>query len=131
MEQPLEQPLADERLDEQAEEAYQISLARKAVFGLPKEDAIYAILSDFLILHQKPLRRFTIYPQMCLEWNPTDPQDRRAEVPDLGLGTLLPPDTTPFFKLRCGVEVKRASQSMLPLPPPGELIDDKDIKTAF
>lgn len=96
---------------------YQRNLALKAVTGLPKEDVLYAIFADFLALHQKPHFRFTIYPQMSLSWKPENRHDRRVEVPDFGLGSFtLPGTTVPFFKLRCGVEAKRAIETMANLP---------------
>ena len=79
------------------------------------EDVLYAIFNEFVALHQKQ-HRFAIYPQMSLKWKPHDPQDWRSEVPDFGLGNFTPPGVLPHFKLRSGVEAKRAEYIMAPLP---------------
>jgi hypothetical protein len=118
-------------MDDLSEQTYQRNLALKAVRGFPKEDTLYAIFNDFLALHQRPLRRFTIYPQMNLKWKPTDQQDRRSEIPDVGLGNFMPPGIFPFFKLRCGIEAKRAIRVMSDLPPPESLMTASDVMSAF
>jgi len=50
-------------------------------------------------------RRLAIYPQMNLKWKPQDARDRRS---GFGLRNFTLPATIPTFKLRCGVEAKRA-----------------------
>ncbi|KAH9031933.1 hypothetical protein EDB85DRAFT_1890948 [Lactarius pseudohatsudake] len=117
--------------NKKAEQTYQKNLAQKAVLGHPREDILYAILIDFLALHQVPLRRFTIYPQMNLKWNPADHNDRRFEIPDFGLVNFTSPNTNPPFKLRCGVEVKRSLEIMSNLPPPVLLTTNYTVMTLF
>ncbi|KAH9044833.1 hypothetical protein EDB84DRAFT_1587159 [Lactarius hengduanensis] len=106
-------------MNKKVEQAYQRNLAQKAVLGHPREDILYAILIDFLALHQVPLHRFTIYPQMNLKWNPTDHNDHQFEILDFSLVNFTSPNTNPFFKLRCGVEaqtqVKAAYKNSYPL----------------
>ena len=87
---------------------YRRNLAKKAVAGLPVEDIVYAVFVDIIALHKTPHARFTIYPQMSLKWKPADAKDRRSEVPDMGIGNFTAPGFNPPFKLRCGVEAKRA-----------------------
>ncbi|KAN0141512.1 hypothetical protein V8E53_000757 [Lactarius tabidus] len=116
---------------EQTEETYLSNLALRAVVGLPREDILYAIITHFLVLHQKPSHRFTIYPQMTLKWKPTDQSDQRAEIPDIGLGTFTLPGSSPLFKLRCGVEAKRAVEIMQQLPKPESILSEYDVVSAF
>jgi hypothetical protein len=114
-----------------SEERYQNRLAQKAVTGLPREEILYAIFNEFATLHQGQ-RRFAVYPQMDLKWKPQDPQDRRSEVPDFGLGNFTLPGTNqPKFKLRCGVEAKRASHIMASLPPASEIMSNPDVASMF
>lgn len=115
----------------EVEGIYQKRLAQKAVLGLPREDAIYAVFNYFLSAHQTSPHRFTIYPQMALQWNPMAQGDRRAEVPDFGLGNFTLPGHLPFFKLRCGVEAKRALEIMAQLPGPESIISNRDLIATF
>jgi hypothetical protein len=57
--------------------------------------------------------------------------DRRAEVPDVGVGNFTSPGTIPLFKLRFGVEAKRALDIMASLPAAASLIGNDDVITAF
>ena len=98
------------------EQRYQRNLAEKAVIGRPTEDILYAVFNEFAILHQQR-HRFVIYPQMNLKWKPQNTRDRRSEVPDFGLGNFTLPNSSPNFKLRCGIEAKRAIDIMTSLPP--------------
>jgi len=65
---------------------YRRNVAMKAVVGRPREDVTYAVFTEFLIEHKNPGDRFIIYPQLSLKWKPQDESDRRAEVPDVGVG---------------------------------------------
>ncbi|KAF8315781.1 uncharacterized protein EI90DRAFT_3087371, partial [Cantharellus anzutake] len=113
------------------EQRYRRRLAQKAVTGLPTEAILYAIFNEFVSLHQQQ-HRFVIYPQMNLKWKPQDVRDRRSEVPDFGLGNFTLPTTGhPLFKLRCGVEAKRALEIMAPLPPANLIMSDLDVKSMF
>ena len=68
---------------------------------------------------------------MNLYREPLNEQDRRVEMPNIGIGNFTRPGTLPFFKLHCGIEAKRALQPMLGLPPPQSLKVHECIKTAF
>jgi hypothetical protein len=68
---------------------------------------------------------------MNLKWKPQDTRDRRSEVPDFGLGNFTLPNSSPNFKLRCGVEAKRAINIMTGLPPPSSIMHIHDVKYLF
>ncbi|KAF8813285.1 hypothetical protein BYT27DRAFT_7335144, partial [Phlegmacium glaucopus] len=36
-----------------------------------------------------PRERFLVYPQLALPCNPDQPQDRRAEIPDFAIDTII------------------------------------------
>lgn len=110
---------------------YHRNLVRRAAAGRPKEDIVYGVFTEFVLPHKISLTRFTIYPQMRLNWKPADETDRRSEVPDLGVGNFTLPGSDPLFKLRCGVEAKRPISTMATLPAPGSLINDRDTLVAF
>lgn len=76
------------------------------------ESIVYAVLIEFLVRHKNPPCRFVLYPQMSLKWKPNNPQDTRQEITDLGLVMF----TRNSYKLRCGVEAKRATPIMAELP---------------
>jgi hypothetical protein len=80
--------------------------------------------------HKDPYERFIVYPQLSLKWSP-DKHDQRAEIPDIGVGNLSIPGNNPPFKLRFGVEVKRAIAAMTSMPPPPSIIDHPDVVYAF
>ena len=105
-------------------------LALKAIRGLPREDVVYAVFTDFVYRHKTPLR-FTVYPQMHLKWKLDEETDRRCEVPDLGLGNFTLPGVTPRFKLRVGVEAKRGIAVMATLPRPESIITHPAVELAF
>lgn len=71
------QVLISVRMTTSVEETFMKNLARIAVTGRPREDIVYGVFSDFVILHKIPPTRFTIYPQMSLKWKPADERDRR------------------------------------------------------
>lgn len=116
---------------------YKLQLSRKAVVpsrdgSLPAEHTVYGIFTDFLTPFKANYpERFTIYPQMSLKWKPQIISDRRAEVPDVGIGNLTPPGADVAFKLRCGVEAKRAIEVMTSLPHADEIRDLVEVKAAF
>jgi len=112
------------------ERNYQRRLVLNAVTDHPTEDVLYAIFHEFAILHQQH-HRFAIYPQMSLKWKPHDSQDRRSEVPDFGLGNFTPPGVLPHFKLRCGVEAKRADYMMASLPTASSIMGLANIASLF
>jgi len=66
-----------------------------------------------------------------LKWKPYAEQDKRAEVPDVGVGNLTLPSTSPTFKLRFGVEAKRAAEAMQSLPPPSTIFAQDNVITTF
>ena len=110
---------------------YWRNVAMKAVVGRPLEDITYAVFTEFLIQHKDPGHRFTVYPQLSLKWKPEEETDRRAEVPDVGVGNFTSPGTIPSFKLRFGVEAKRALDIMVSLPAAASLVTNDDVVTAF
>lgn len=111
--------------------SYWQNVALKAVIGTPREDIVYAVFTEFLTAHKNPQERFVIYPQLSLKWKPDDPQDKRSEIPDVGIGNFTLPSTTPPFMLRFGVEAKRAVQSMHLLPSPQSLLGIREVLVAF
>ena len=110
---------------------YWKNVALKAVVNSPQEDIVYAVFTEFLTQLQSPQERFVIYPQLSLKWKPHAEQDRRAEVPDVGVGNLTLPGTSPTFKLRFGVEAKRSTEAMQSLPSPSTILAQDDVITAF
>jgi len=104
----------------------------------PDEDVVDAIFLAALDLHKMGSpKRFVVLPQQALKWKPGAPKDRRKEVPDIGIGNVLLPDTitappTPaMVKLRSGVEAKKAIAEMIDLPPPATIIHNLSIMRAF
>ena len=103
----------------------------KAVANRPREDVTYAVFTEFLVSHKTPDYRFIVYPQLSLKWKPEEDGDKRAEVPDVGVGNFTIPGADPPFKLRFGVEAKRALPVMESLPPPASLLKNPNVVTAF
>ena len=110
---------------------YLTNISRKAVDNDPKEDLAYAAFVEFLGQHKTPSERFVIFSQMSLKWKPYIKEDRRLEIPDLGVGNFTTVGATPPFKLRFGVEAKRAIAEMEGLPPASSLIDIDEVRVAF
>jgi hypothetical protein len=110
---------------------YWRNISLKAVDNNPKEDVAYAVFVDFLVQHKKPAERFVIYSQLSLKWKPDMKDDRRSEIPDLGVGNFTTVGETPPFKLRFGVEAKRSIEEMKELPPPSSIIDSDQVRAAF
>ena len=107
------------------EQIYYRYLAWKAVNRY--ENLVYAVVSEFWTRHKQPPFRFIIYPQMMLKWKPAIAEDPRREVCDFGIVNL----TYESFKIRCGVEVKRATPIMQQMPDPKYIIDKREVRTAF
>lgn len=115
-------------LQELSRDRYELNLVQIAVTGPPKEDILYAVFTEFVLSHKVPSSRFVLYPQVDLKWKPEDDDDQRSEVPDFGIGHFT---LTGAFKLRCGVEAKRAIGLMANLPAPRELINNREVRMAF
>lgn len=111
--------------------AYWWNIALKAVVGTPCEDIMYAVFTEFLMAHKDLQEHFVIYPQLSLKWKLDDPQDKRSEVPDVGVGNFTLPGTVPTFMLHFGVEAKRAVQAMHLLPPAQSLCEDREVLLTF
>lgn len=110
---------------------YMRNISRKAVDNNPKEDVAYAVFVEFLGRHKTPFERFVIYSQLSLKWKPDVKEDRRLEIPDLGVGNFTAVGAMPPFKLRFGVEAKRAIEEMKGLPPPSSIINNNEVRVAF
>ena len=80
-------------------------------------------MNEALIEHKVVLGldSFIIFPQLRLPWKPGDLTDRRSNVPDIGLGHLLPNGTQ---HLQGGAELKAAVEAMKNLPLPHSILDD-------
>ena len=94
-----------------------------------REDITYAVISEFLAEHKNPPSRFVIYPQISLRWKPDNPNDKREEVPDFGLGNFT--HQSPYFKLRIGAEAKRSLDVMMNLPEPSAIETLTTVVSAF
>ena len=77
-----------------------------------RSQVAYAVFVEFLGRHKMPFERFVIYSQLSLKWKPDVKEDRRLEIPDLGVGNFTAVGVMPPFKLRFGVEAKRAIEEM-------------------
>lgn len=110
---------------------YLRNISRKAVDDNPKEDVAYAVFVEFLGQHKTPAERFVIYSRLSLKWKPDIKEDRRLEIPDLGVGNFTTVGVTPPFKLRFGVEAKRAIEEMKGLPPASSIINIDEVRAAF
>jgi len=85
---------------------------------------------QMLIEHQqlRPRGAFILCPQLRLLWNPVDPRDRRANLPDVGIGRLQPKGTV---HLQGGAEQKAPIiPLMATLPCPDSIIDNSDLRRA-
>lgn len=109
------------------EEWYYQRVAWKASKDEPEECIVYAVLVEFLLRHKHPPYRFILYPQMSLKWHPNRPQDARQEITDLGLVIF----TQDGYRLRCGVEAKRATLVMDQLPDAHLIINNPQVQAAF
>lgn len=99
-----------------------------SVQGTPDESVAYGVLTQMLIEHQqlRPRGAFILCPQLRLLWNPVDRQDRRANLPDIGIGRLMP---NGIKLLQGGAEQKAAIiPLMATLPLPSDIIDNTDVR---
>ena len=106
---------------------YYTKVAWKAAMDSPRECIVYAVLVEFLVRHKNPPYRFILYPQMSLKWKPGVVEDPRHEITDLGLVIF----TRNGYKLRCGVEAKRAAPIMAELPDAKYLIGNLVVRNIF
>jgi hypothetical protein len=108
------------------ERAYLLELAQKSVLGTPSEYDAYGVVTEAFILHKKPMRRYTIFPQLFLSWKPDARNDKRGVLPDFGIGYYY--DSPPHVRLQGGAEVKAAMPFMDSLPPPANISNLPDVK---
>ena len=114
-----------------SQDLYERNLVEVAVTGRPLETIVYGIFVEFIMSKKNPSQRFILSPQLNLKWKPDHHRDKRAEIPDFGIGHFTLPGTNPTFKLRCGVEAKRAMDEMATLPAPESLIENHRVDMAF
>lgn len=96
------------------DQLYLKDMAWMSVMGSPSEYDAYGIITEAFILHKQPRNRYTIFPQLRLLWNPEEPTDKRASLPDFAIGHYhVDP---PHIRVRGGAEVKKAIPEMLGLP---------------
>ncbi|KAF8274259.1 hypothetical protein EI94DRAFT_1892930 [Lactarius quietus] len=110
---------------------YWKNMALMGVTKGPPEDIVLAVFSQFLRRHIVPLERLILYPQLTLKWKPSETQDMCAEVPVTAVGNFTIPGAIPPFKIRFGVEIKRATVSMCSMPPASSLLRDIPTIQAF
>lgn len=110
---------------------YWRNVALRSVVNSPREDIVYAVFMECLARLKDPQERFVIYPQLSLKWKPSAEDDKRAEVPDVGVGNFNLPGASPAFKLRFGVEAKRSMETMQSLPPPSTILAQRDVIATF
>jgi len=113
----------------QSDRAYLLQMAQNSVLGTPTEFDTYGIITEAFILHKQPRDRYTIFPQLFIPWKPAAVADSRGSLPDFGLGRYY--NVPPYIRLQGGVEVKKATQSMIDLPPPSILAEEEDIKNTL
>lgn len=99
---------------------YWDNLCLTAVLEHPEEYVVWMVFAEFLSRHNNPAGRFTIAPQPRLPWKPDIPKDRRCEIPDFALVNFATPGEEPKFKIRLGVEAKRARDVMEGLCTPAQ-----------
>lgn len=92
----------------------------RSVAGSPDESLSYGIANEMLVEHKNSLGRgsFIIFPQLRLLWNLRKREDRRCDIPDIGLGRLTAAGT---IHLQGGLEQKPALEYMKNLPPPSDI----------
>lgn len=66
-----------------------------------------------------------------MKWKPDVERDRRSEVVDFGVGNFADAGAVPPFRLRFGVEAKRAIRLMQELPSPASIVNHSDVQVAF
>jgi len=96
------------------DQVYLKEMAQISVMGAPSEYDAYGVITEAFILHKYPRNRYTIFPQLRLPWNPEEPIDKRASLPDFAIGIYhVEP---PHVRVMGGAEVKKAIPEMLGLP---------------
>ena len=108
------------------QQMYYLKVAWKASRDQPEESVVYAVV-EFMLRHKNPPCRFILYPQMSLKWKPNNPLDTRQEITDLSLVIF----TQNGYKIRCGVEAKRATSIMAQLPDANYIIHNPQVQEAF
>jgi hypothetical protein len=86
--------------------------------------------NQVLVEHKNSLGRgsFIIFPQLRLLWNPRKREDRRCDIPDIGIGRLTAAGT---IHLQGGLEQKPALGYMKNLPPPSDIFNTDSLRTAI
>jgi hypothetical protein len=64
---------------------YLKDMAMKSVMGSPNEYDAYGAIAEAFILHKQPRNRYTIFRQLHFRWNPEEPVDKRASLPDFAI----------------------------------------------
>src|SRR6266511_2392349 len=104
-------------------------LASSSVNGDMDESDSYGVMTEMIIEHRAILgRRFIIFPQLRLYWNPQAHGDRRSNIPDIGLGRLLPDGTR---CLQGGAEQKAGIEAMRNFPDPVDIVNDPTLRAAM
>ena len=96
------------------------------------ESVGYGLLNEMLEEHRRLRQRgdFLIFPQLQLRWNPRNPRDLRSNLPDLGLGRLIPPDGR--LCIQGGAEHKKPILPLMSgLPPPAAIHSSSEARDAF
>ena len=96
------------------------------------ESVGYGLLNEMLDEHRRLRQRgdFLIFPQLQLRWNPRNPRDLRSNLPDLGLGRLIPPDGRLY--IQGGAEHKRPILPLMSgLPPLATVHRNSEARDAF
>ena len=96
------------------------------------ESVGYGLLNEMLEEHRRLRQRgdFLIFPQLQLRWNPRNPRDLRSNLPDLGLGHLIPPDG--HLYIQGGTEHKRPILPLMSgLPPLATVHRNSEAHDAF
>ena len=99
-----------------------------SVQGAPDESVVYGVLTQMLIEHQqlRPRGAFILCPQLRLLWDPIDPKDRCANLPDIGIGRLQQGGIT---HLQGGAEQKVAIiPPMATLPLSSDIINNTELR---
>ena len=96
------------------------------------ESVGYGLLNEMLEEHRRLRQRgdFLIFPQLQLRWNPRNPRDLRSNLPDLGLGRLIPPGGRLY--IQGGAEHKKPILPLMSgLPPPAAIHSSSEARDAF
>ena len=112
-----------------SDQSYLLQMVQNSVLGTPTEFDAYGVITEAFILHKQPRDRYTIFPQLFIPWKPAAVADSLGALPYFGLGRYY--DVPPYIRLQGGIEVKKATQSMIKLPPPSIIAEDEDIKNTL